>query len=452
MARCHQFAAISSSVEICDLATHKLKIIDLLPMEGNMCSVHITWFTRSTGSSLSKSAPSFDIEFNAFSTSRWRTKCCFLLAGLLTITLSGCAVTGSCPAPGNCCRSAACSPGKYGGKQRGNDKRSACQIAAACNVPRELSKTSLPSYQIEIPDILLIEAVHHLRPTHAPIHAGEPLFVQVNRTIPVSQQEPSVARQFKQINSAYVIGTDGYLNLGPEYGKVLVAEQTLEEIQRRVEAHLQRILTNPQVLVTLPNPQNEQIIAGQHLVRMDGTVGLGIYGNVYVNGMTRDQARSAVERHLSDHIHNPRVSLDVLAYNSKKYYVVVDGGGAGEQVVPLPSTGNETVLDAIASIQGLPSVASKADIWVARPAPGCSSDQILPVKWNAIVQGAQTETNYQVMPGDRIYVKADKLIALDTAVAKLTAPLERVLGFTLLGNGTVQTLRAGQAAFVQGGN
>jgi polysaccharide export outer membrane protein len=319
-------------------------------------------------------------------------------------------------------------------------------------VPRELRKTSFPEYQIEIPDILLIEAVHNLRPSEASVHAGEPLIVQVNRTIPVGPQENRVAQQFKQINGVYVIGTDGYLNLGPEYGKVLVAEQNLDEIQRRVESHLARILTNPQVLVTLPNPHNKQIVAGQHLVRMDGSVGLGIYGSVYVNGMTRDQAKCAIERHLATHIHNPQVSLDVLAYNSKKYYVVVDGGGAGEQVVPLPSTGNETVLDAIASIQGLPSVASKADIWIARPAPGCCTDQVLPVNWNSIVQGAQTETNYQVLPGDRIYVKADKMIALDTAVAKFTAPLERVLGFTILGNGAYRTLQVGREAFVQGGN
>lgn len=423
-----------------------------------MRSVHMTCHTRQSGS-LSATISAFsDRGLNPLSVSTCRPKCALLLSGLLTVMFSGCAVTSSCssnecpscPPPSDCCQSDNCSTNQGGCKLCGDDKPSACQIAAACDVPRELRKTALPSYQIEIPDILLIEAVHNLRPPHAPIHAGEPLFVQVNRTIPVGQQEPSVAQQFKQINNVYVIGTDGYLNLGPEYGKVLAAEQTLEEIQRRVEAHLQRILTNPQVLVTLPNPQNEQVIAGQHLVRSDGTVGLGIYGSVYVNGMTRDQARCAVERHLSQHIHHPRVSLDVLAYNSKKYYVVVDGGGAGEQVVPLPSTGNETVLDAIASIQGLPSVASKANIWVARPAPGCSTDQILPVKWNAIVQGAQTETNYQVFPGDRIYVKADKLIALDTAVAKVTAPLERILGFTLLGNGTVQTLRLGEAAFNQG--
>ncbi len=143
------------------------------------------------------------------------------------------------------------------------------------NVPRELRKTTLPEYIIEPPDVLLIEAVNNIRPEYAPIHAGEALLVQVNRTIPYGQQEDPVAQQFKQINGIFVIGADGYLNLGPEYGKVLVAEQPLPEIQSRVENHLRQILTNPQVLVTLPRPENSQYVAGPHLVRPDGTVGWG---------------------------------------------------------------------------------------------------------------------------------------------------------------------------------
>ena len=373
-----------------------------------MRSVHSACPTRFENTSASRSNPSSDESAcsgtNTFRAVRCRFKSAILLTGLLAFTLTGCATTGSSMCSSNqcgSCDSGACASSDSGcrtGSRRKSgcrdDKPTACQIAAACDVPRELRKSSMPEYQIEIPDILLIEAVHNLRPADAIINAGEPLIVQVNRTVPIVQQENPVSRQFKQINGIYVIGTDGYLNLGPEYGKVLVAEQSLAEIQRRTESHLSRIFTEGlQVLVTLPNPQNKQVVAGQHLVRMDGTVGLGIYGAVYVNGMTRSQAKCSVERHLSQHIHNPQVSLDVLAYNSKKYYVVIDGGGAGEQVVPLPCTGNETVLDALASIQGLPSVASKANIWVARPAPGCSIDQVLPVDWNAIVQGAQPETN-----------------------------------------------------------
>lgn len=313
---------------------------------------------------------------------------------------------------------------------------------AVPEAPRELRKVSFPEYMIEPPDVLLIEAVNNLRPPHAPIHAGESLIVQVNRTIPIGQVEDPVSAQFKQINGVYVIGTDGYLNLGPEYGKVLVADQPLDEIQRRVDEHLRQILTSPQVMVTLPAPQNKQFIAGPHLVRPDGTVGLGVYGSVYVTGMTLQQARCAVEQHLSQHIHRPEVSVDVLAYNSKVYYVITDGGGAGEQVYRIPATGNETVLDAIAGVNGLPAVASKASIWIARPAPDqCGPDQILKVDWNAIAQGAQTATNYQLLPGDRLYVKASPLIIMDTKLAKFVAPFERLLGITILGNGAVRGLQ-----------
>jgi len=314
-----------------------------------------------------------------------------------------------------------------------------CACAGLADAPRELRKVSLPEYMIEPPDVLLIESVNNLRPASAPVHAGEPLFIQVNRTIPLGQVEDPVSAQFKQINGMYVIGTDGYLNLGPEYGKVLVADLPLEEIQARVDAHLRQILTSPQVLVTLPSPQNRQFIAGPHLVRPDGTVGLGVYGSVYVTGMTLQQARGAIEQHLSQHIHRPEVSVDVLAYNSKVYYVITDGGGAGEQVYRIPSTGNETVLDAIAGVQGLPTVASKASIWIARPSPeqNCP-DQILKIDWHAIAEGAQTTTNYQMLPGDRLYVKASPLITMDTKLAKFTAPFERMLGFTILGNGAVR--------------
>lgn len=366
----------------------------------------------------------------------------FSVAMIMIPLVSGCITTGAGSAAcSSCATSSVCH--STGGCQ--SDGVMCCSAGLAGDAPRELRKTSLPTYVIEPPDILLIEAVNNIRPAHAVVHAGEPLLIQVNRTIPHGQQEDPVALQFKQLNGMFVIGSDGYVNLGPEYGKVLVAEQPLAEIQNRVETHLQQILTNPQVLVTLPRPENKQYVAGQHLVRPDGTVGLGIYGGVYVTGMTLQQARKAIERHLAEHIHNPQVSVDVLAYNSKVYYVITDGGGAGEDVHKMASTGNETVLDAIANIQGLPTVASKGAIWIARPsADPCAPDQILKVDWNAIAQGAQTSTNYQLLPGDRLYVKASPMITFDTKLAKLTAPFERMLGFTILGNGTVRAIQRGK--------
>jgi protein involved in polysaccharide export with SLBB domain len=161
--------------------------------------------------------------------------------------------------------------------------------------------------------------------------------------------------------------------------------------------------------------------------------------------MTLDEAREVIQDHLSRRIKREKlqVSVDVVAYNSKVYYVITDGGGYGEQVYRFPITGSETVLDAIGQIYGLPAVASKRHIWLARRSPGqnCPPDQILPVDWCAITQRGITTTNYQVLPGDRIYVQADCWITLDTVVGRVLAPFERIMGAILLTSETINSIK-----------
>jgi polysaccharide export outer membrane protein len=194
-----------------------------------------------------------------------------------------------------------------------------------------------------------------------------------------------------------------------------------------------------------------QPVRGQHLVRPDGTVNLGIYGSVYVTGLTLEQVKAVVAPAIASRLDkavlakNPvkpeDVNVDVLAYNSRVYYVITDGAGYGEQVVRVPVTGNETVLDAIAQINGLPAVSSKKHIWVARRTPGHGPDQILPVDWCGITQRGESGTNYQLFPGDRVYVKAQKIITIDATIAKVLSPIERLLGVTLLASETVNSIR-----------
>ncbi len=321
------------------------------------------------------------------------------------------------------------------------------QQASATGTPRELSKVTLPRYVIEPPDILLIEAVNSLRMPETPLRPGETLIVRVANTIPIDPLEPEVAKQFKQINGAFPIQTDGIIDFGPEYGHIAVAGLTVPQARQRIEQHLKQTLVSPQVYMNVAAEQARQHIAGEHLVRPDGTVSLGIYGSVYVAGMTLAESKATLERHLAAHIYRPEINVDVLAYNSKIYYVITDGAGAGEQVFRFPCTGNETILDAVSHINGLPTVASKKHIWIARPAPPeLGRDQVLQVDWDAIVRRGQTTTNYQVLPGDRIYVRADHMAIFDTAVAKAVSPFERIFGWTLLGNGTVRALQRGTSS------
>ncbi|HUQ72373.1 MAG TPA: hypothetical protein VM165_22795, partial [Planctomycetaceae bacterium] len=247
---------------------------------------------------------------------------------------------------------------------------------------------------------------------------------------------------FKLLSGTYLVGSDGAVDLGPAYGKVVVVNRTVTEAEAAIREHLEREvqLKAPELQVTLEDVETPQVVGGEHLVRMDGRVSLGIYGDVLVTGMTLAEVEHAVKCQLmSAGIESPRVSIDVAAYNSKMIYIITDGGGFGEQVVRLPCTGNDTVLDAIAQVQGLSQVSSKR-IWVARPIPAnMGTAQILEVEWEDITALGQTSTNYQLLPGDRIYIKADSLIATDNYLSKVFAPIERVLGVTLLGMSVVRT-------------
>jgi len=227
-----------------------------------------------------------------------------------------------------------------------------------------------------------------------------------------------------------------------------VAGLSVEQAQEAVRGLLIQHIRDPMVNVSLVEMSGRQQIAGQHLVGPDGTVTLGSYGSVPVVGLTLIQAKQVLERHLANFLENPEVSVDVFAYNSKVYYIITEGAGSGDSVTRFPITGNETVLDAIANVNGLQSVSSKR-IWIARPTPGADGVQILPVDWQGVAVSGATATNYQLMPGDRVIIGEDRLVATDTHLAKLLAPAQRVLGFTLLGYGTAARV---STSLQQGGN
>src|SRR4051812_17969415 len=156
-------------------------------------------------------------------------------------------------------------------------------VPPAGAVPREMDKITLPPYVIEAPDQLLIEVVQRSR-------------------APKTDKE----------------------------GVPLIDPKTKEPIMDTVTDRLP-----------------VQPVSGQFAVRLDGTVGLGFWGSVPVSGLTLDQAAESIRAHLlrqatlSQFGTKPEsitVIVDVIAYNSKRYYVIFDGGGpgAGEQVVSFP--------------------------------------------------------------------------------------------------------------------
>jgi polysaccharide biosynthesis/export protein len=297
------------------------------------------------------------------------------------------------------------------------------------NVPRELAKVMMPRYVIEPPDILIIDALRSIPKSPYVLRATDVLNIRVRNAIPDAP-----------IDGPYALDLQGYVDFGPPYGSIELGGLTIEQANEAVQKLMSKTLVDPVTSVSLASFGGSQQISGEHMVGPDGTVTLGSYGSVVVAGLTLDEARSAIERHLSQFLESPEVSVNVFAYNSKVYYIVTQGGGLGDNVVRVPVTGNETVLDAISQVNGLQSVSSKR-IWIARPVPGCEENIVLPVDWCAVTGRGAAATNYQILPGDRVFIAEDEVIAFDSHLAKWLAPVERVLGITLLGTSTVSEIK-----------
>jgi polysaccharide biosynthesis/export protein len=299
--------------------------------------------------------------------------------------------------------------------------------------PWELSKVNLPEYTIEPPDILQIDALYLVPLPPYRIQTLDTLMVRVPKALP---DEP--------IAGLYAVDPDGTINLGLSYGSIRVAGLTLPEATAAIEKHLKSKvdLKEPQTELAIAESRGLQQVRGPHLVRPDGSISLGTYGSVRVTGLTISEAKAAIEKQLSRYVQSPEVTVDVAAYNSKVFYVIYDGAGAGQQVYRLPVTGNDTVLDAVSQLNGLSPVSDTHNIWLARPT--CNEgegDLILPVDWTGITARGRPQTNYQLMPGDRLFVSSDRWVTADTKLARRLSPFERIFGFSLLGANTIQTLK-----------
>jgi polysaccharide export outer membrane protein len=143
------------------------------------------------------------------------------------------------------------------------------------------------------------------------------------------------------------------------------------------------------------------------VVQSDGVIDLGLYGDVYVVGLTLDQVEEKIAQQLTlDALKRGqkpsepyRASVRLSNSQSKSYYVLGTVGTEGK----FPIRGNETVLDAILQA-GLKSNSLPEKAYLVRPHPAGEPDQVLRIDWCAIKERGDTLTNYQLFPGDRVVV------------------------------------------------
>jgi polysaccharide export outer membrane protein len=178
------------------------------------------------------------------------------------------------------------------------------------------------------------------------------------------------------------------------------------------------------VLVIEPVDFNSPVrLPGDLTVLPDGLVELGRYGRLPVTGMNTSEIETEVQRRIdAEHREeegsrngSTRISVRLDQAESKVYYVLGEVNAPGA----FPIVGRETVLDAIVKAGGLADRANRHNILLSRPTPPESCREVLPICYQQIVQLGDTTTNYQVQPGDRIYVPS---LTLCREMAQTLAP------------------------------
>jgi polysaccharide export outer membrane protein len=303
--------------------------------------------------------------------------------------------------------------------------------------PNEKKMVTLSEYCIAPPDVLQINSVKLIPKPPYRVEMFDVLRVRSSFSLP----------DFP-INDFYLVDEAGDLDIGTVYGgKVHVLGMPLDEVSLLIQQKLRDIIREPKVTVQLARTGGTQQIDGVYLVQPGGVINLKQYGMVSVAGKTVVEAQLAIEERLQQFFDNPHVGVTVSGFNSAKYFVIFEGSIQGEDVISLPITGKETVLDALSSVGGLQRAASQ-DIWISRPAQGdFGCEQILPVDYMAITRGGSSTTNYQLMPGDRLFIAEDGQIALNNYVQKVTAPVYTLLGISQLGASTVRGYQATGRAY-----
>lgn len=141
----------------------------------------------------------------------------------------------------------------------------------------------------------------------------------------------------------------------------------------------------------------------------DGTIDLGVYGRPVVAGKILAQ----IEAEVKDIVNAKEkaketiaVTVRLIGRNSKVYYVLGEVNAPGA----FPISGRETVLDGIIAAGGITRRASEQNVVLSRPTPPEGCRVVFPVCYTNIVQLGDTTTNYQLQPGDRIYVPGKGLL------------------------------------------
>jgi polysaccharide biosynthesis/export protein len=142
---------------------------------------------------------------------------------------------------------------------------------------------------------------------------------------------------------------------------------------------------------------NEPNLTEQVPVRPDGKISMPLLNDVAAAGLTPLQLKDSITEKLKKYISDPRVTVVVVAMNSRRVFVTGEVTHSG----PMPLLPHMTVLQALAEA-GFTQFANLKGIYLLRVENGKQTR--LPFNYKQVVKGNHPEENIQLKPGDTVVV------------------------------------------------
>jgi len=141
----------------------------------------------------------------------------------------------------------------------------------------------------------------------------------------------------------------------------------------------------------------EPDLSEQLPVRPDGKISMPLLNDVQAAGLTPLQLKDSLTEKLKKYIADPRVTVVVLAMNSRRIFVTGEVVHSG----PINLLPHMTVLQALAQA-GFTQFANPKAIYLLRTENG--KQQKLPFNYKEVVKGNHPEENIELKPGDTLVV------------------------------------------------
>jgi polysaccharide export outer membrane protein len=142
---------------------------------------------------------------------------------------------------------------------------------------------------------------------------------------------------------------------------------------------------------------NETNLSETVPVRPDGKISMPLLNDVDAAGLTPTQLKDSITEKLKKYIADPRVTVVVLAMNSRRVFVTGEVNHTG----PMALLPHMTVLQALAQA-GFTQFANPKAIYLLRTDNGKQTR--IPFNYKEVVKGNRPEQNIQLKPGDTIVV------------------------------------------------